>query len=184
MEAKRDSLYLMIAIFDEFGERGAFGAGGIRKRNNRTLQVKWREREGQVLDHLAPDIEDVRASGFPLEIFLGSSLIDLPRQKRGCYPLRVQNPDYKEVRRAHGSALNGIERQREIAGAARCEDDVPDGKKGWRAFGRQRDPLHFVPVDAAVCIDIPHLDNCDIAAGQFVHGTAKRVSRRDGGNVA
>ena len=102
VQAKRDGLDLMVAIFDEFGERGAFGAGRIGECDNRALRGKRRDRERQVFDHLAPDIENVRAGGFALEIFLGRALIDLPRQKRGRDPVGVQNADDKEMWGANG----------------------------------------------------------------------------------
>ena len=97
MEAKRDGLYLMIAIFDEFGERGAFGAGGIRKRDDRALLFKWRECEGQVFDHLAPDIENIGAGGFALEIFLRGPLVDLPGKKGRGDAARIDHPHDEEM---------------------------------------------------------------------------------------
>lgn len=179
MEAKRDGLDLMVAIFDHPGERRPFNAGRIGKRDDCALRGERRDRERQVFDRLAPDVEDMRAGGLTLEIFLGNALVDLPRQERGLDLVSIQNPDHEEVRRTNGSTLNGIERERKIPGASCGEYDVSDSQKGMRTFGGQRDSLHFEPIDTSFSIDVAHLNNGDVTTGQFIHCAAKRVSRRD-----
>ena len=65
--------YLRVAPFD---------AVIIRKRNDRALLFKWWDFEGQVLNHLAPIIENIRAGGFALELLLRGPLVDLPGKRR------------------------------------------------------------------------------------------------------
>lgn len=184
METERDGFDLIVAILDQPGERSPFRAGRISERYDHKLGRQRRDRQRQFLDHLAPDIENMRAGSLTLEIFLRRALVDLPCEKCGRDFLGIKNPNYEKVGGANSFALDGVECQSKIPGATSGEYDVPNCEKGRRSPGRQRNSLNFTPTDTEVRIDITHLNNCNLTAGKLVNRAAKRITRRNGRDIA
>ena len=172
----------MVSVVDQLGEGRALIACGFGERRNSALRSERRDDEVQIFDHLAPDIENVRASGLTLEILLRGPLIDLPCEKFWRDPTGVERADYKEVRGANSPPFNIIKRQGKIACAARGENYVPRSKESWQTLGWKRDSLHLLPVDARRWVNIPHLNYGDIAVRQLINSATQRIACRNGGD--